>query len=319
MMNLSSLGGEFELINRYAKKPRNKEVVVSIGDDTAVLKRDKSSFWLFTKDTFVEDDHFSRIWFTPKQIGSKAIEANVSDIAAMGGSPKFALLSIVVPGNVSVGFMDKFYSGINSSCRKYGIDLVGGDTTHGKQFVVSVTLLGTVKKKNLCLRSAAKPGDFIMVSGELGASTVGLQMFLKKKKGFANVKKFHTEPKAQLKKSEKIAPYVNAMEDCSDGLASEVRNICRQSKCGAVIYRGKVPVSDETAKAAGTVCIDAIDAALFGGEDFELVFTVSQKNIKKVNGFIVGEIIKGKKIYLEKNGIKKELKKFGYDHFLAKR
>ncbi len=317
-MKLSSLGGEFELINRYAKKPRNREVVVSIGDDTAVLKRDKSSYWLFTKDTFVEDDHFSLKWFSPKQIGSKAIEANVSDIAAMGGSPKFALLSIVVPDNISVGVMDKFYSGINSSCKKYGIDLVGGDTTHGKQFVVSVTLLGIVKKNKLCLRSSAKPGDFIMVSGELGASTIGLKLFLKKKKGFANVKRFHIEPKAQLKKSKRIASYVNAMEDCSDGLASEVRNICRQSKCGAIIYRGKVPVSDETSKAASAVCIDAIDAALFGGEDFELVFTVPPKNLKKVNGFIVGEIKKGNKIYLEKNGIKKELKKFGYDHFIAK-
>lgn len=312
---MKRISSELELINRIKRKPKSRDVVVTIGDDAAVVKGAKGQYLLLTTDMFVEDDHFSLKWWNAWQIGAKAVEANVSDIAAMGGLPKYALVSLVLKRNTSMKFVDELYKGIYSIASKYQIDVIGGDITHGKQIAINVAMVGEVEKKNLCLRSYAKPQDLILVSGPLGNSTAGLNLFLKKKKGLDGIKKFHLEPKAQLKKARELAPFVNAMEDVSDGLATEVRNICLESKVGAVIYANKIPLDDGAIHAACAVGKDATDYALYGGEDFELVFTVSKRNLKNVNGFIVGEITKKRKIILQRNEKKSELKKFGYDHF----
>jgi len=199
---------------------------------------------------------------------------------------------------------------------KYKFDVIGGDFTHGAKIVVNIALVGELVGK-ACLRSNARPGDFIFVSGKLGASTAGLQLFLKKKHGFSEIKKMHLEPKAQLKKALVIGKIANSMEDVSDGLAAEVKNICLQSNCGAEIFAGKVPIAGNVKKAALAVKKSALDFALFGGEDFELVFTVAKKNLRKAEklGFLVGRIVKGKKIFLLEAGKRKELKKGGFDHF----
>ncbi len=305
--------GEMGLVKRIARKPWRKGVLVGIGDDAAVIRVGKKKL-VVTVDSLVQDDHFSLKWFSPKQVGMKAIEVNVSDIAAMNAMPLYALVSLCLPRATPLKFVDGLYKGIYFTAGKYGIDIIGGNITHGKQIVVDATMIGEAKGR-IPLRSNAKPGDAIIVSGKLGASTAGLRLFLRKKKGFAAVKRKHTESKAQLKKAHAIAKYSNAMEDCSDGLASEVRNICDASKCGAVLQWEKIPVSAETVKAAKALGKDGREFALFGGEDFELIATVPKRNLKKVKGFVVGRIIKGKKIFLEKNGKKRLLKKAGYDHF----
>lgn len=319
-MKVSDIGGEFELIKRIKEKTKlfSKDVFVGIGDDAAVLNFGKK-YLLFTTDMLVEDDHFSLKFSSAEQIGMKAIEVNVSDIAAMGGMPKHALISFALPKDIDLGFVDNLYRGFNKVGKKYKINIIGGDITHSKQIVINIVMVGFVEKKNLCLRRDAKVNDLICVSGDLGKSTAGLELLLKNKKGKSI--KFHLEPKARLNFARKIARHVNAMEDVSDGLAQEVRNICDMSKKGAVIYKEKIPISKTTINDAKKVNKDAYDFALYGGEDFELVFTINKKNLSllknKINNkiYVVGKVLDKKEgVYLLDKKKKTRLGK-GYDHF----
>ncbi|MDH7507363.1 MAG: thiamine-phosphate kinase [Candidatus Thermoplasmatota archaeon] len=307
--------GEFGLIERITKKPKNKDIIVGIGDDAAVVKT-KKALQVLTTDALVEGDHFRREWFLPKQIGMKAIEINVSDVASMGAIPKYALVSLALPNDLDVEFIDGLYDGMWKTCDKYDIEIIGGNMAHSKEIVISITLTGVVDKNHLCLRSGAKPGDFILVSGPLGNGRAGLRVFQESLKGFEKVKKAYLEPKAQLKFALKVASYVNSMEDISDGLASELKHICKQSKCGAIIYKDKIPINDDVRKIAKTLGEDEYDYALYGGEDFELVFTVSKNNIEKIKGYLIGEITKDKKVMLSHLGKTKNITSHGYDHFL---
>ena len=319
-MKISDIGGEFELIKRINKDSEifSSDVIHGIGDDTAVLEYSENEYLLITTDMIVEDDHFSLDYFTPRQIGIKAIESNVSDIASMGGLPKHALISLALSDKVTVEFIEELYKGFNEVCKKYKISIIGGDTTHSDKVVVNITLTGIVEKKNLCLRSDAKEDDLICVSGDLGASTAGLNLLLEKKQG--NSTKPHLEPRARLGFARKISEFVNAMEDVSDGLAQEVKNICNASKTGAVIFKEKIPISEDTFNDAEIVKKDAYDYALYGGEDFELVFTINKNNFeelkKKINNIhVVGKILnKQEGIYLLEKDKKIRLGK-GFDHF----
>ncbi len=307
--------GEFGLINRITKKPKNKNILVGIGDDAAVFKT-KKGLQVLTTDTLVEGDHFRQEWFSPKQIGMKAIEINVSDIAAVGAIPNYVLVSLALPKDLDLRFVEGFFKGMWRTCNKYNIEIIGGNMTNSEHIVISITMTGTVEKKNLSLRSSAKPGDLIFVSGYLGNGKAGLQLFQNNLEGFEKVRKNYLEPKANLDIGLKIAPYVNSMIDVSDGLAPEIWHICDESKYGAIIYKDKIPIKDDVRKVAKTLDEDEYDYALFGGEDFELVYTVSKENLEKVNGFLVGEITRNKDVFLSYKGKLKKLKKTGYDHFL---
>jgi thiamine-monophosphate kinase len=306
--------GEFGLIERVTKKLKDKDVLVGIGDDAAVIKTEKG-LQVLTTDCLVEGDHFRREWFTPEQIGMKAIEINVSDIAAMGAIPKYVLVELALPEDLDVEFVEELYKGMWKVCDKYNIEVIGGNMAHCENIVISITLTGEVDKNNLCLRRGAKPGDFIFVSGHLGNGRAGLRLFQEDLKGFEQVRKSYLEPKAQLETALKIATYANSMIDVSDGLAPEIKHICDESNCGTIIYKDKIPIKDEVRNVARTLNEDEYDYALFGGEDFELVFTVSKEKLDKVNGLLVGEIIKNKEIKLSSNGKEKEITESGYDHF----
>jgi len=305
--------GEFGLIDRIAKKSKNRDVLVGIGDDAAVVKT--KGLQVLTTDCLVEGDHFRREWFTPKQIGMKAIEINVSDVASMGAIPKYVLVSLALPRDIDVEFVEGMYKGMWKVCDKYKIEIIGGNMTHSENIVISITLTGEAEKKNLSLRNGAKPGDLIFVSGYLGNGKAGLRLFQEKLDGFEKVRKKYLEPKAQLKTALKVAPYVNSMIDVSDGLAPEVKHICDESKCGAIIYKDKIPINDEIRGVAKNLGEDEYDYALYGGEDFELVYTVSKDKLGKVKGFLVGEITKSKCVMLSINGKEEEILKSGYDHF----
>lgn len=306
--------GEFGLIERITKKLKDKDVIVGIGDDAAVIKTEKG-LQVLTTDCLVEGDHFRREWFTPEQIGMKAIEINVSDIAAMGAIPKYVLVELALPIDLDVEFVEELYKGIWKVCDKYNIEVIGGNMAHCENIVISITLTGEVDKNNLCLRSGAKPGNFIFVSGHLGNGRAGLRLFQEDLKGLEQVRKSYLEPKAQLETALKIATYANSMIDVSDGLAPEIKHICDESNCGAIIYKDKIPIKDEVRNVARMLNEDEYDYALFGGEDFELVFTVSKEKLDKVNGLLVGEIIKNKEIKLSSKGKEKEITESGYDHF----
>ena len=308
--------GEFGLIDLITKKPKNKDVIVGIGDDAAVIKT--KGLQVLTTDCLVEGDHFTRGWFTPLQIGMKAIEINVSDVAAMGGFPQYVLISLGLPQDLDVDFVKKMYQGMWKSCKKYDMEIIGGNMTHSDQIFISITMVGNVENKNLSLRNGAKSGDLIYVSGPLGYGRAGLRLFQKKINGFNKVKKRYLEPKARLDYAHQVNSFVNSMIDISDGLAPEVRHICDQSKCGAVIYKDKIPIDDDVRQVAKVIGEDKYDYALYGGEDFELVFTVSKNNMDKINGFLVGEIIKDKTVKIRTGNNKRIITKEGYDHFSLK-
>lgn len=312
-MKLKHLG-EFNLIKRLTQKPKDKNILKGIGDDTAVIKIGNKLLTI-TTDTIVDGDHFSLKYFTPIQVGKKAIEINVSDIVSMGAIPKYALVSLVLPKELDVKIIENIYKGMRTVGNKHNLEIIGGNITHGKQLVIDIDMIGEVKKENLCLRSNAKPKDFILVTGPLGASTAGLNLFLKNIKGHKETKQKHLEPQAKPNKVKSFLKYINAMIDVSDGLASEVTRICEQSNVGAIIFKDNIPITEETRKAAKVLKKDPLDYALYGGEDFQLVFTVDEKNLKKVKGFLVGEITNTKGIYLYQKGKKHLIKKHGYDHF----
>ncbi|MFC2154404.1 thiamine-phosphate kinase, partial [Candidatus Altiarchaeota archaeon] len=255
----------------------------------------------------------------PEQVGAKAMEANVSDIAAMGGIPTYGFVSISLTDKIDVETVEGIYNGMYSVCDKYGCKIIGGDTTHGGVAVINIALLGLVEKRRLCLRSQAEVGDLIVVTGDLGKSKAGLELLLKEINDKKELLQAHLEPKCRINESRKISKYANAMIDVSDGLASEVNHICERSGVGAVVKKDEIPVSDTTKKAASLVRGDPIDYALNGGEDFELVFTIPEEKFDKIKVdcplTVVGKIVG------EEKGVSLSDKKGdcplggGFDHF----
>jgi len=320
-MKLSDFS-EMKLIGRISRKIKcfSKDIIKGIGDDAAVVNYNKQYYLLSTTDSLVENIHFNKS-FSPEQIGMKAIEINVSDIAAMGGFPKYALVSLIIPKSMNIDFIDKLYNGINKTTKKYKISIIGGNLSSGKEISVTITMLGFVEKNNLCLRSDAKVNDLIAVTGSLGASAAGLQLLKAKMKGSSI--NYHLNPKSKLNAARLLAKYgINAMEDISDGLAAEIRNICSESKTGAVIYKEKIPITENTTADSKKLNKDPYDFALYGGEDFELVFTMNKNVFKKLEKIknsvkfaVVGKILPKKDgIYLLDKSKKTRLS-HGYEHF----
>ncbi|MHC1605080.1 MAG: thiamine-phosphate kinase [Candidatus Methanofastidiosia archaeon] len=319
-MRISDIGGEFGLIKRLAdKKTDDPAIVKGIGDDCSVLKYVDGKYLLVTTDMLVENIHFNLKWQSPFQVGVKLMEANVSDIVAMGGTPKYALLSMSIKKDTSVEFMDELYRGIYASSNRHNIALIGGDTIHGTEYAFSVTLLGEVDKKLLRLRSMARVGDLICVTGRLGGSSAGLILLSHDKKDYSSR---YLEPRSRsAEEGRTIAKHANAMIDVSDGLGSEVRHICDESNTGARIDFEKIPLSDAVIEAVKFVSQDPHYLALYSGEDFEIVFTLSKENVAKLrkefSDFnVIGKIIDDKEgVYISKGKQKIEIKG-GYDHFL---
>ncbi|MBD3164220.1 thiamine-phosphate kinase [Candidatus Woesearchaeota archaeon] len=318
-MNIKELGGEFKLIERITgRKISDKAVIKAAGDDCAVLEYTGNKCLLVTTDMLVAGDHFSLEWFTPEQIGMKVMESSVSDIIAMAGKPKYAFISMCLADNTTVEFIDAVYKGLYASAKKHDVLIIGGDTTHGKNIVFNAAILGEADKTLLSLRSGAGEKNLICVTGTLGGSKAGLSLLQAGRKGHT---KGHLEPKARASaEAVIIGKYCNAMIDVSDGLASEVEHICEQSNKGAEIYYDKIPISANTAESAKKLGQNARDFALYGGEDFELVFTVAENNIgklkKEFSDFsVVGKILaKERGIYLLRKNKKSRLKK-GFEHF----
>jgi len=305
--------GEVGLIERISRKSKKQDVLVGIGDDAAVVKI--KGLQVLTTDCLVEGDHFRCDWFTPMQIGKKAIEINVSDVASMGGIPNYALISLCLPKDLDVDFVDEMYEGFWQSCEKYDIDIIGGNMSRSKQIMISIVLIGTVDKDNLTLRSGAKPGDLLFLSGSIGYGRAGLRLLQEEIKGYKQLRKKYLEPKAKLDFSKKVSFYVNSMIDISDGLASEIKHICDDSNCGAVIYKDKIPIDEDIRSLAYHLSEDVFDYALYGGEDFELLYSVSKENKDNIIGICIGEITRNG-IFLILDDKKIKMETYGFDHFI---
>ena len=311
-MFIRDIGGELALIGTLGRPPRGRKVIVGIGDDAAVVRCD-DGLLAVTTDLLVEGDHFSLEYFSPYQVGWKAMESNISDLAAMGAEPNYVTVGLTLRQDSTLELVEGIYDGLYASADRYGVEVVGGDTTHGGALVLAVTLLGEVGEGGPHLRSYARPGDRILVSGSLGGSAAGLALIRAGVSGFEEVKRKHTEPSARLDISRSLRGKVHAMEDVSDGLASEVRNICLASGCGALIFGDQVPVDPEVIRAADLLGLDPLGWALFGGEDFELVYTAPKS--AEVPGYEVGVVTEGEGVYLERGGRRELLTEGGYDHF----
>ncbi|NSW45305.1 MAG: thiamine-phosphate kinase [Bacteroidales bacterium] len=293
--------GEFKLIEHLTKDTPHfhKETLKGIGDDAAVISVSKGKKILVTTDLLVEGIHFNLVYTPLKHLGYKAVAVNLSDIAAMNGTPKQITVSIAISSKFSVESLEELYAGIYAACNKYNVDLIGGDTTSSLTgMLISITAIGEASEDEIVYRNGAKIDDMICVSGDLGASYLGLQLLEREYKMFKDNPKVQPdfsgkdyllqrqlkpEPRFDILKIFKEAGIKpNSMIDISDGLSSELNHICKQSNVGAKIYNHKIPIDAITALTAEEFNMSPETAALHGGEDYELLFTVSPEHLNKL-------------------------------------
>jgi thiamine-monophosphate kinase len=296
---ISSLG-EFGLIDHLTKNIefQNASSILGVGDDAAVIDHFGKQT-VITTDLLIEGVHFDLTYTPLRHLGYKSVIVNLSDIYAMNATPTQITLSLGISNRFSVEALDDFYEGVYAACDKYGVDLVGGDTASSqKGFIISVTAIGEVAPDKFVKRSTAQKGDLLCVSGDLGAAYVGLLFLEREKKiymespgvqpdleGESYVIGKLLKPEArkdiiEFFTKQEIVP--TSMMDISDGLSSEILHICKQSSLGCVLYEEKIPVADEMKKAAFKFEIDPTACALSGGEDYELLFTISQSEYDKL-------------------------------------
>ncbi|HOY05810.1 MAG TPA: thiamine-phosphate kinase [Saprospiraceae bacterium] len=331
--------GEFGLIDHLTAEfaLQQPSSLKGVGDDAAVI--DNGPFCtVVSTDMLVEGIHFDLAYTPLKHLGYKAVVVNLSDIYAMNAFPKQITVSIAISNRYSVEALDDLYAGIRAACVAYGVDLVGGDTTSSpKGMVISITAIGQGEKDLLTYRNGARVGDLICITGDLGAAYLGLQLLEREKQiwqdnpdvqpdledqKYAVGRQLKPEARRDMIETfRKIGLKPTSMIDISDGLASEIFHICRQSGVGALIEESGVPMHPEAELLALKFKLDPITCALNGGEDYELLFTIDPGDVEKVKYlpelYIAGEILDAKDgIKLNtKGGNLHELKAQGWTHF----
>jgi thiamine-monophosphate kinase len=324
--------GEFGFINRIARgsicNPRN--IIRGIGDDAAVFKLDNKKRLVITTDLLIEKIHFIRDKIKPYDLGCKAMTVNLSDIAAMGAKPEHALISIGIPKDIEIKYLDKLYSGIKKTAAIHSVNIIGGDTTGSESgLVINIALTGSAPENRILYRNTAKPGDKIFVTGSLGDSRAGLYFILNNIKPsgiFSKLLTAHNRPYPYVREGRFLAELegVHAAIDISDGLSSDLGHIADESGVGFVINADLLPISDTLTKFCKKYSFDAIDYALAGGEDYVLAFTVKASAVKKIESAYqkkfgseiscIGEITQEKRA-VYRNGIYSSIEAKGWDHF----
>ena len=292
--------GEFGLIEHLTKNVelRHASSIVGVGDDAAVIDHFGKQTVIST-DLLIEGVHFDLVYTPLKHLGYKSVVVNLSDIYAMNATPTQITMSVGISNRFSVESLEEFYDGVYAACATYDVDLVGGDTASSKKgFIISVTAIGEVTLEKLVRRNTAKSGDLICCSGDLGAPYLGLAFLEREKHIFLESPAVKPDlegekyvigrllkPDARkdiIEFFEQAGILPTAMMDISDGLSSEILHICRQSGLGCLIYEEKIPIAEETRAAAYKFELDPTAAALSGGEDYELLFTVSPQDHEKI-------------------------------------
>ena len=292
--------GEFGLIEHLTKnfETHNASTVLGVGDDAAIIDHFGKQTVIST-DLLIEGIHFDLMYTPLKHLGYKSVIVNLSDIYAMNATPTQITMSIAFSNRFSVEALDEFYEGVFAACNKYGVDLVGGDTTSSqKGFIISVTAIGEVAPEKYVLRSTAKTGDLICVSGFVGGAFLGLTLMEREKKIYLENPKIQPDLEGEdyivgrLLKPEARRDIIDffatnnilptSMMDVSDGISSEVLHLCKQSNLGCRVYEEKLPVHELARKAAFKFGLDPTTCALSGGEDYELIFTLKQEEYDKI-------------------------------------
>lgn len=331
--------GEFGLIKKLTEsvKLKNASSLKGIGDDAAVLDY-QDKLQLVTTDLLLEGIHFDLTYVPLKHLGYKAAVVNFSDIYAMNGTPKQITVSIGVSKRFTVEHIQQLYEGINLACEVYGVDLVGGDTSASiTGLIISITCIGEGEKGKIVYRDGAKENDLICVSGDLGAAYMGLQLLERERVASAGMKDFNPDfsgkeyilerqlkPEARKDIIEILAKkgiLPTAMMDISDGLSSELLHICTQSHTGCRIYEERIPIDYQTAVMASELNMNLVTAALNGGEDYELLFTVPlemHEKLQETDGIrIIGHITKPELgcALITRDGTEMELRAQGWNAF----
>ncbi|HEY9488443.1 MAG TPA: thiamine-phosphate kinase [Chryseosolibacter sp.] len=331
--------GEFGLIERIRGKfaVNQRKTVVGIGDDAAVLDAG-DEFILVSTDMLVEGIHFDLSYMPIQHLGYKSVAVNVSDIAAMNGKAEQITVSIALSNRFSVEAVDALYAGIKAACENYQIDLVGGDTTSSTSgLIISVTAVGRVSKHKVAYRNGARENDIVCVTGDLGGAFAGLQVLEREKQVFISnpemqpgLEKYDYIVGRQLKPEaraeiildlEEFGVIPTSMIDVSDGLASELLHISKESRMGVRIYEDKIPIDELTYETAVEFNLDPVTCALNGGEDYELLFTIKKDDQDKIKNHpdihMIGYIHSrtDQNVMITKSGTVVPLKAQGWDHF----
>lgn len=318
--------GEFGLIKHLTNsiELKNAETRYGVGDDCAILQYGENKDILVTTDMLMEGVHFDLTYIPFKHLGYKAAMVNLSDIYAMGGSPKQLTVSVALSKRFGIEDMEDFYAGLRLACEAHGVDIIGGDTTSSRTgLAISITAIGEVEKESAIYRNGAKETDLICVSGDLGAAYMGLQLLEREKdvyykqietaktdiermaisqpdfSGREYLLERQMKPEARrdiLEQLRQAGIRPTAMIDISDGLSSELLHICTQSKCGCRIYEERIPIDYQTAVMCEEMNMNLTTAAMNGGEDYELLFTVPIADHEKIEQMkdvkLIGHITK---------------------------
>lgn len=335
--------GEFGLIKHLTENfsLKNSSSEISIGDDAAVINPENKKV-VVTTDVLAEGVHFNLGYVPLKHLGYKAVVVNLSDIAAMNATPSQILVSIAVSNRFPVEALDEIYAGIQLACEKYKVDLVGGDTTSSNAgIIITITAIGLENSDNLVKRSGAKPNDLLVVSGDLGAAYLGLQILEREHavflanpnmqpemEGYDYILERQLKPEARTdvkKILEELDIKPTSMMDVSDGLASEILHLSDQSNVGFRLYEEKIPMDELTISASDELNLNPVMAALSGGEDYELLFTISPQDFDKIKNHpdftIIGHTVEkdqGNYMVLRGSGELSEITAQGWDAFLKK-
>jgi len=332
-MKLSDLG-EFGFINDIATPflKNLKQNITGIGDDCAVIPLNETHSQIVTTDMLVENTHFLRDKISAYDLGYKSLAVNLSDIAAMGGKPQSAFISLAIPSGITVEWLEEFYEGLGNLATSSGTMILGGDTTKSPSgFIVNIAVIGVVGNDQVKLRSMAKPGDYICVSGKLGDSACGLQLSLQNKPVMSASEKqllqAHNLPRPHLEEGRWLGSQaaVHGMMDVSDGVDSDIKRIMEQAKVGAEINLDELPISQNTTELSKKYGWDKIRFAVAGGEDYCLLCTVDAQEHEKLNKdfqnefgrelFRIGSITNSNDLKYYKHGEEVTLADHGFDHF----
>jgi len=326
--------GEFGLIDRIRKGITSSDpaLLQGIGDDVAVVEVGQmgTKALLVTTDILIEDIHFDLSWTDPSQLGRKALAVNLSDIASMGGIPKYFLISLGLPKNLSLSFISSFYRGLKKEAKRFRVELIGGDTSLSQRIVINICLLGEGRKKDLLFRRGARVGDDLFVSGTLGDAALGLRILQKKgkAKGAEGLIKKHLSPCPRVELGQAIAKrhWATAMIDVSDGLLIDTSHLLQESGVGVLVWEDRIPLSRLYQKWIRFFSKDPFQLALSGGEDYELLFTAPPGMRKRISSLArslripitrIGEILpikEGLRI-IKEDGKDYSPSRLGFEHF----
>jgi thiamine-monophosphate kinase len=337
---------EFALINKLTAQKqsetflRDQGVTVGIGDDAAVAQVSPGSNLVMTCDTMVEGVHFNRWTMQDADIGFKAMASNISDIAAMGAKPKFALVSVSLPKKYSELRLKRIYKGLYECANLYKTAIIGGDTTSSlRDFTLFITVIGEIEPNKALLRSAAKPGDKLFITGILGRSAAGLHYLMKQKqsnlnidhmpKGMRDIVMAHRRPKPSIEAGLILqrSSVCHALNDVSDGLASEAWEIAEASQVGILLDEARVPIGSDLKAYAEQAGMNPLDWMLYGGEDYVLVGTLPSQQVARmqrdfqsagIDLYIIGDVtreFKSRVQMVDREGNLRPIEKKGYHHF----